>query len=91
MFKPSVVLLAWGLGLSAPAVAQDFYWGGGLADASGTSDNVAGGSGESDLAAGMLSLSLGQRFDRGSGFLGWEANADLGFGADTEGATTRSP
>jgi hypothetical protein len=69
----------------APTVssAQDFYFGGGLAYSSGTSESSFSGT-DSDLQAGMVTLILGQRFAAGSGFWGWETSADLSFGAETE-------
>lgn len=91
MTRVSAALLAGAFCLSSPALAQDIYWGGGLAFSSGTSDQVSGGGGSSDLSAGMLTLLLGQRFDRGSMFLGWEASADLSFGADTENSVNGLP
>lgn len=84
MTRLATALLASVVSLASPVLAQEVYWGGGLAFGSGTSDNVTGGGGTSDLSAGMVSVILGQRFDRGSMFFGWEANADLSFGADTE-------
>lgn len=77
---------------AAPALhAQDLYYGIGLAYGNATSGNVTGGSGESELRAGMLSLAVGQRFAAGNGFLGWEANADLSFGAEAENTVTGAP
>lgn len=35
----------------------------------------------------MLTVILGQRFDAGAGFFGWETSADLSFGAEAEGAS----
>lgn len=74
---------------AAPALhARELYYGIGLSYGDATSDNVTGGSGESELRAGMLSLAVGQRFAAGSGFVAWEANADLSFGAETENTIT---
>lgn len=88
MTKSAALLFTCALCLSTPALAQDVYLGGGLAFASGTSDQVTGGAGESDLSAGMVSLILGQRFERGSTFFGWETSADFSFGAETESPFT---
>lgn len=74
--------------VSGAAFAQEMYYGGGLAYTSATSDNVAGGSGESDFSAGMLSLIIGQRHEAGSGFWALEASADLSFGAEAENPAT---
>jgi len=90
----SIVLslaVATGVWSGGPASAQDFYYGGGLAYSSGTSDNVSGGSGESDLSAGMVTLILGQRFAAAKGFWGWETSADLSFGAETENSASGVP
>jgi hypothetical protein len=91
MKNSTVLCFASVLSLSTPALAQNVYWGGGLAFGSGTSDQVTGGVGSSDLSAAMVTLILGQRFDRGSMFYGWEASADLSFGADTENSVTGVP
>ena len=84
-FVPLVLSI---VGLATFASAQDFYVGGGLAYSSGTSDHVTGGSGSSELSAGMVTLILGQRFAAGSGFWGWETSADLSFGHETENPAT---
>jgi opacity protein-like surface antigen len=91
MHKFAPLALAIAATTAAPAVAQEFYFGGGLAYSSGTSDNVTGGGGESDLSAGMLTLLVGQRFAAGSGFWGWETSADLSFGAETENTDNGFP
>lgn len=91
MHKVAPLALALAAATAAPALAQEFYYGGGLAYASGTSDNVTGGGGESDLSAGMLTLLVGQRFAAGTGFWGWETSADLSFGAETENADNGFP
>jgi hypothetical protein len=76
--------LALILGLSAsPALAEGFYFGGGLSYSNGTSESEFIGT-NSDLKAGMATLILGQRFEAGTGFFGWETSADLSFGADTD-------
>jgi opacity protein-like surface antigen len=83
--------LAFAALLPTFASAQDFYFGGGLAYSSGTSDGVIGGSGESDLSAGMVTLILGQRYAAGNGFWGWETSADLSFGSETENSISGLP
>jgi hypothetical protein len=94
MPRLAATVLASAIALSSPALAGDLYWGGGIAYTSGTSDNVTGGDGSSDLSAGMLTVILGQRFASGTGFFGWEASADpsLGAGAEsTANGTTCAP
>jgi opacity protein-like surface antigen len=83
MNRMNAVFLASAFALAQPASAQDFYFGGGLAYSSGTSETDFVGA-DSDLSAGMVTLILGQRFDAGNGFWGWETSADLSFGAETE-------
>lgn len=83
MKRTSLTFLAPLLGLTAaPLAAQELYFGGGVAYASGTSDAYEIGP-TSDLDAGMLSLIVGQRFAAGNGFWGWESSADLSFGEET--------
>jgi Outer membrane protein beta-barrel domain len=91
MNRMNAVFLASAFALAQPASAQDFYFGGGLAYSSGTSDGVTGGSGESDLSAGMVTLILGQRYAAGNGFWGWETSADLSFGSETENSISGLP
>lgn len=75
--------------LPASAMAQEMYYGGGLAYSSMTSDKVRGGSGTSELSTGMVSLIVGQRFAAGdAAFWAWEANADLSFGAKAKNPDT---
>ncbi|MBL9047276.1 MAG: outer membrane beta-barrel protein [Tabrizicola sp.] len=81
--------LAIAAALPASAMAQEMYYGGGLAYSSMTSDRVLGGSGTSELKTGMVSMIVGQRFAAGdSAFWAWEANADLSFGAKAENPDT---
>ncbi|WP_431298403.1 hypothetical protein [Tabrizicola sp. BL-A-41-H6] len=77
-----ILVAAFAASAGSAASAQEFYFGGGLAYTSGTSESEFGNS--SDLDAGMLTLILGQRFAAGSGFWGWETSADLSFGSETE-------
>lgn len=84
MTRAFAVLLASAFSLAAPATAQDFYFGGGLAYSAGTSEVSDFGGSDTELAAGMVTLILGQRFAAGNGFWGWETSADLSFGAETE-------
>ncbi len=81
----SIVVAAFAATAGSVASAQEFYFGGGLAYTSGTSQSEFGNS--SDLDAGMLSLIIGQRFAAGTGFWGWETNADLSFGSETKEST----
>lgn len=90
MTRLAATLVASAISLATPVLSQDVYWGAGLASGSGTSDQVTGGAGSSELSAGMVSFILGQRIDRGSMFYGWETSADLSFGADTENSVSGS-
>lgn len=80
MVKGHVFTLVMAGVAAAPALAQEFYLGGGLAYSSGESSVAVGG--PSALETAMVSLLVGQRFDRATGFWGWEASADLSFGAE---------
>jgi len=83
--------LALILTLASPAAAQEAYIGGGLSYTKGTSDQVTGGSGSSDLSARAVTLVFGMRKDIGNAFWGVEANADLAFGAETGNSATGVP
>ena len=84
MSRLAATVLASAIAFASPAIAQDLYWGAGVGYSAGASDQVSGGSGSSDLSAGMLTLILGQRFAAGNGFWGWETSADLSFGAEAK-------
>lgn len=79
-----IVALAFAF-TATTASAQDFYVGGGLSYTDGESLPQFGGS--SDLGTGMLSLIIGTRHDFAASFVGLEASADLGFGAETTNHT----
>ncbi|MBL9050471.1 MAG: hypothetical protein JNK19_10210 [Tabrizicola sp.] len=81
MLRHAAALVAATLITATASQAQELYFGGGLAYTQGDSTVAVGA--PSELEAPMVSLILGQRYATGSGFWGWETNADLSFGAES--------
>ena len=77
MTRLAATLVACAISLATPVLSQDVYWGAGLASSSGTSDQVTGGAGSSELSAGLGPVIVGQRIDRGAPFYGWGTSAEL--------------